>query len=130
MIEIPDQPDLPGLAQAVNESLRETLMRNSTLYDVGAHQDPMAEIVLPNTKVVFYDVDGDWEIDINSTKGSIHFNVPMGDIGVEFDDSYAHRRVVAGLRYLLRDYGRDELLNLIDEAVTVDAEYDEDGWPR
>ncbi len=31
---------------------------------------------------------------------------------------------------LLRDHCRDELLKLIDEAATIDDEYDEDGWPR
>ena len=60
MIEIPDNPNLPaGLAQAVNESIRETLMRNSTLEELGAREDPFGLLIFDNARVTFYaGIDG------------------------------------------------------------------------
>jgi hypothetical protein len=135
---IPDQvsqafseamPDQPELAPAIAESISEALTRASTLIELGFHQDMMGQFILPNAKVVFYDVGGDWEVDISAPKGYIGFDVPMGDIGVKLvdDEDNPHRLAVIGLRYLLRDYTRDELLKLIDEAE-IPRDCDIDGW--
>jgi hypothetical protein len=122
-------PD-PELELAMAEGIHEALARHSTLYQLGLHQDAMGQFILPNAKIIFYDVAGDWEIDILTPKGAIGFDVPMGNIGVKFDDEdYSRCRIVGGLRYLLRDYSRDELLSLMDEAE-AERDCDIDGWPR
>ena len=121
-------PDQPELAPALSESVNEALTRHATLEDIGAHEDAMGEHVIPNAKVVLYDVFGEWEIDIYTTNGSIHFAIPIGKVSVTYDNSHAHFRAVGRLRYLLRDYSRDELLSLMDEAE-AESDYDIDGWP-
>jgi hypothetical protein len=121
--------DQPELALAMTESIQEAITRHSTLYKLGFHQDAMGQFILPNAKVIFYDVDGDWEIDIVTPKGRIGFDVPMGNVGVKFDnEDYAHARAVGSVRYLLRHYSRDELLSLMDEAG-AERDCDIDGWP-
>jgi hypothetical protein len=113
-------PDLPpGFPphEAIIEGFNEALTRHSTLFEVGAHQDRMGQFIIPNAKVIFYDVGGDWEIDIITPKASIGFDVPFANVsGKFFDDNNAHARVLGGLRYLLREHGRDKLLALINEA--------------
>jgi hypothetical protein len=121
-------PDQPELALAITESIHEKIASSSTLWELGFHEDAMGQQILPNAKVIFYDCFGAWEIDIMAPKGAIGFTVPMGGIGVKFDDEdRSHRRLVAGLRYLLRDHSRDELLKLMDEAE-AERDYDIDGW--
>jgi hypothetical protein len=122
-------PDDPELGLAMAESVNEAITRGRTLIDLGFHQDVMGQFILPNARVIFYDVGGDWEIDILAPNGCIGFDVPMGNIGVKIsdDEDSPHRRAVIGLRYLLRDYSRDELSQFMDEAE-MPMDCDIDGW--
>jgi hypothetical protein len=68
-------PDQPELALALSESINEALTLGSTLTDVGARQDEMGQYVFDTPKVIFYDVGGDWEIDIITVEGFVGFDV-------------------------------------------------------
>ena len=75
-------PDQPELALALSESINEALTLGSTLTDVGARQDEMGQYVFDTPKVIFYDVGGDWEIDIITVEGFVGFDVPIGEVRI------------------------------------------------
>ena len=128
---------IPGdLGAAVNEAVNEELMRIASLEDIGAHEDQMGQLVIPNAKVTFYSSCGEWEVDIHTASGVCGFDVKYDDVrcGLKKDDEHSTAawksrwHVLSGLRYLLRDFSRDELVALVDEASHPDPNCDIDGW--
>ena len=112
-------PDQPELATALSESITEAMMRNSSLYDVGAREDEMGMLVFDNAKVNFYG----GEIDIVTDKGFISFDVPIGEVHVKPRDAkqlaavrgwYREVRAWFMVTDLLAHFTRDELHDFID----------------
>lgn len=115
-------PDQPELALALSESINEALTLGSTLTDVGARQDEMGQYVFDTPKVIFYDVGGDWEIDIITVEGFVGFDVPIGEVRItrrndEAKAALRSYRISRGwymIAALLNLFTREELHYLID----------------